>query len=1088
MTLKKLLIAGRGEIAIRVARAAEELGIATVVVFSEDDAASLHTRKADAAHALRGRGAAAYLDAEQLIEVARGAGCDAIHPGYGFLSENAAFARRCAGAGLCFVGPTPEQLELFGDKLRARALAAELGVPVLRATAAAADLEQARAFLSELGAPAIIKAVAGGGGRGMRVVRRPEELTDALARCQSEALLAFGNGAVYVEALVPRARHLEVQVLGDGAHVVALGERDCTLQRRHQKLIEIAPSPALSGAERERLVAAALRLADATHYQSLGTFEFLLDLDRGESVFIEANPRLQVEHPITEQVFGVDLVKAQLAVAGGARVAETSFGSAAQGYAIELRVNLESMDEQGRVTPAGGSITAYEPPSGPGVRVDGAGYAGYAPSPSFDSLLAKLIVHSTSSDFAAAINKARRALSEFRIEGVATNLELLERIVSDPRFASGQIDTTFIERHAAELLRGAPRRKLFFDELRAKAAPEAAAFDAPDGALVVRSPMPGRVLCIDVAVQERVAAGKQLAVLESMKMESAVSAPAPGIVRQIAAKPGESVAQGVPLFVLEPADVDGVASDEGEAADLDQIRADLAEVLARHAKNLDPARPDAVQKRRQRGQRTARENVADLCDEGSFVEYGALTLAAQRSRRSLEELIRISPADGVVAGIGTVNAAEFGAEKARCMVVAYDASVLAGTQGLMNHKKQDRLFEVAGRCQLPLVLLAEGGGGRPGDTDVPIRPSLDVPTFATLAGLSGLVPLVGVVSGRCFAGNAVLLGCCDVIIATENSNIGMGGPVMIEGAGLGACAPEDVGPIAVQSKNGVVDVRVADEAAATAVARQYLSYFQGSLATWSCEDQRQLRRVIPENRLRVYEMRRIIEILADTGTVLELRREFGVGMITALLRIEGRPFGVIANEPRHLSGAIDAEAADKGARFLQLCDAFDLPVLSLVDTPGFMVGPEAETTAMVRHTGRLFVAAANMTVPLFTVVVRKAYGLGAMSVAGGSLHAPVLTAAWPSAEFGAMGLEGAVLLAMKKQLEAIADPEERRTTVRSMANALREEGKAVNAAFHLEFDAVIDPAETRSVIARAANAVAPPPPRHGKKRAFIDTW
>jgi acetyl-CoA carboxylase carboxyltransferase component len=477
-----------------------------------------------------------------------------------------------------------------------------------------------------------------------------------------------------------------------------------------------------------------------------------------------------------------------------------------------------------------------------------------------------------------------------------------------------------------------------------------------------------------------------------------------------------------------------------------------------------------------------------VCDAGSFVEYGALTLAAQRSRRSLEELIRVSPADGVVAGIGTVNAADFGAEQARCMVVAYDASVLAGTQGLMNHKKQDRLFEVAERSRLPLVLFAEGGGGRPGDTDVPIRPTLDVSTFATFAGLSGLVPLVGVVSGRCFAGNAALLGCCDVIIATENSNIGMGGPVMIEGAGLGACAPEDVGPIAIQSQNGVVDVRVADEAEATALARRYLSYFQGSLTSWSCEDQRLLRRVIPENRLRVYEMRRIIELLADTGSVLELRRAFGVGMITALIRIEGRPFGVIANEPRHLSGAIDAAAADKGARFLQLCDAFDLPVLSLLDTPGFMVGPEAEKTALVRHVSRLFVVASSLTVPLFTVVVRKAYGLGAMSVAGGSLHAPVFTGAWPTAEFGAMGLEGAVLLAMKKQLEAIADPEQRRTTVRSMANALREEGKAVNAAFHLEFDAVIDPAETRSVIARAANAVAPPPPRTGKKRSFVDTW
>nr|WP_259374697.1 carboxyl transferase domain-containing protein [Pseudomonas aeruginosa] len=480
--------------------------------------------------------------------------------------------------------------------------------------------------------------------------------------------------------------------------------------------------------------------------------------------------------------------------------------------------------------------------------------------------------------------------------------------------------------------------------------------------------------------------------------------------------------------------------------------------------------------------------VLDLLDEGSFSEYGGFALAAQRRRRSAEELLELSPADGLVAGTGTVGAASFGVQAARCLVLAYDYTVFAGTQGVMNHKKTDRLLGLAEQWRLPLVLFAEGGGGRPGDTDFVGVAGLDCHTFVGMARLSGLVPLVGVVSGRCFAGNAALLGCCDVIIATRDATIGMAGPAMIEGGGLGRFAAEEVGPTGVQGPNGVIDVLVEDEAEAVAVARRYLGYFQGPLPDWSCADQRELRHLVPENRLRAYDIRQAIEVLADRGSVLELRRQFAPGLVTALLRIEGRAFGLIANNPGHLGGAIDAAAGDKAARFMQLCDAFDIPIVSLCDTPGFMVGPEAEKQATVRHVSRMFVSAASLTVPFFTVVLRKGYGLGAQAMAAGSFHSPLFTVAWPSGEFGAMGLEGAVRLGFAKELAAEEDPQRREALFRGMVDKAYRNGKALNMASYLEIDAVIDPAETRAWLLRGLAVAGEPAPRAGRKRPFVDTW
>ncbi len=673
------------------------------------------------------------------------------------------------------------------------------------------------------------------------------------------------------------------------------------------------------------------------------------------------------------------------------------------------------------------------------------------------------------------------------------------------------------------------------------------------GAMVeIVSPLAGTVARIERAVGAAVDAGTTVVIVESMKMEYAIDAGAAGTVASVGVAVGDTVQPGDVLAVVDarPAPVaptpdagatparvaepvggpaagalgpyggpgpdgepgpDGAPGQEGEvnAGAGASLRADLAEVVERHAVGLDAARPDAVARRHGRGHRTARENVADLLDPGSFVEYGPLAIAAQRRRRPVDDLIARTPADGLVAGVGTVDGRP-------TAVLSYDYTVLAGTQGYQNHRKKDRLIDVIERQRLPVVFLAEGGGGRPGDTDAPGVSGLDTEAFHLWGRLSGLVPRVGITTGRCFAGNAAILGSSDVVIATRGSNIGMGGPAMIEGGGLGVFAPEDVGPVDVQVANGVVDVLVEDEAEAVDVARRYLSYFApppsaiGTTTTgtttggtgtgdaagpaggagdgWTCGDQALLRDLVPENRRRVYDVRGVIAGMADTDSVLELRAGFGAGMITALVKVEGRPLGIVANNPAHLAGAIDSDGADKAARFLQLCDAFDVPLLFLCDTPGIMVGPDAEETALVRHASRLFVTGASLTVPFGTIILRKGYGLGAQAMAGGSFKAPLFCVAWPTGEVGGMGLEGAVRLGYRRELDAIDDPDERERTFQTMVEAAYQHGKALNSASHFEIDDVIDPADSRRWITTMLVSAPPPPPRTGKKRPVVDTW
>jgi acetyl-CoA carboxylase carboxyltransferase component len=568
--------------------------------------------------------------------------------------------------------------------------------------------------------------------------------------------------------------------------------------------------------------------------------------------------------------------------------------------------------------------------------------------------------------------------------------------------------------------------------------------------------------------------GQVLLILESMKMEHEIRAEVDCVVRESFVRVGEAVMERQPLLSLQRVEhvLLGLATQSmEEAVNVDAsvgLRADHQRVVDRHAYVLDASRPDAVQKRHALGLRTARENVADLVDAGSFIEYGALAVAAQTQRRSAADLQANTPADGIITGIGTV------AGRA-CAVLAYDATVLAGTQGMRSHQKTDRMIDIALAQKLPVVLFAEGGGGRPGDTDMPIVAGLHVRTFARFARLHGQVPVVGIAARRCFAGNAALLGCCDIIIATQDSNIGMGGPAMVEGGGLGKFAPEDIGPSSVQSANGVIDLLVGDEAAAVRAAKHYLGFFHSvssqpgasppasSNPTWRCADQTLLRNAVPENRLRTYDVRTVMHTLADEASVLELRAGFGKGIVTALARVAGCTVGILANNNQHLGGAIDAEAADKAVHFMRLCNAQAWPLVSLVDTPGFMVGPDTEQTAQVRRASALFLAAAQLKVPFFAIVLRKGYGLGAMAMAAGGFHAPVFTVAWPSGEFGAMGLEGAVKLGYAKELAAEPDTGGARDALyQKLVGDQYTAGHALNMAATLEIDAVIDPAQTRA--------------------------
>jgi acetyl/propionyl-CoA carboxylase alpha subunit/acetyl-CoA carboxylase carboxyltransferase component len=1051
-----VLVANRGEIALRIFRSVRAMGMRCVAVHTAEEADAPHVRNADASVALQGRGAAAYIDSNAMVAAAQAQECLYIHPGYGFLSESAALARACVNAGLIFVGPSAELLDVFGDKAAARALAAHEGLPVLPASPVVRSLQQAIDFMDSLsGEPVIVKALSGGGGRGIRVVSTPNELEQALERCRSEAERSFGSSEVYIERYVGRVRHIEVQLVCDGNRAMSLGDRDCSLQRRHQKVIEIAPAPGLDLAVRDLIRDSAISLFDGLGYRGLATVEFLVEREGAAAYwFLEVNPRLQVEHGVTEQVTGVDLVEVQLKLARGMTLPAMGLaaGIPVVGHAVEARITL-----------AGGGADRIESlslPEGRGLRLETCVAAGAVMSSSFDPLLAKVIAFG-SEDVLELSRQLAQHLRSFVLTGPATDLVWVAELLESGVCTADALDTSLIDARLA-----------------------ISAEDYSDPANVV-APSTGVVVLVFVQPGQLVREGETLLVLESLKMEQEITAQAAGSVVTVAVEPGAVVQSGQTLLQIEPIE----AGFEQEKSNFRENVAgadppSLLDLRLRRERISDSARPEPIAKRHARGKRTARENVAELVADGTFHEYGGLVVAAQRRRRSLEDLEANTPADGLVMGIGRLRAYD-GTDAGDVVVLAYDYTVLAGTQGLQSHRKAERILDLARRRRSPVVILAEGGGGRPGDTDNQARATgMDLGTFTAMALLNGVVPTVGIASGRCFAGNAVLLGCCDVIIATADATIGLGGPAMIEGGGLGSFSADEVGPVSVQVPNGVVDVLVEDELAATHAARRYLGYFVGPVNDWDCADQTALRHVVPQQRRRILNIRLVIDLLADTDSVLELRSKFAMSAVTVLARIEGRPVGIIANDGAHLGGAIDSDAADKLARFLQLCEGHGLPVISLCDTPGFMVGPDSEKRAAVRHVTRMLVIAARLSVPFVCVVVRRSYGLGGQAMAGGSYRVPDAVLSWPTGDIGAMGPEGAARLGYRKELALFPEGSKREAEVQRLAEEYQDQGRATNAASVFEIDDVIDPADTRSWIVRTIGEERPREPGHRP----VDTW
>jgi acetyl/propionyl-CoA carboxylase alpha subunit/acetyl-CoA carboxylase carboxyltransferase component len=1112
---KRVLIANRGEIAIRIARAASALGIESVGVYAPTDALSLHTRVttkavalgADAA--LAGDPVRAYLDIDALIEAAKSAGCDCVHPGYGFLSENAAFARRCLGDGLAFVGPRPETLDLFGDKTRARELARSLAIPIIAGSPGLLSTSEAAVDAAEVvGWPVMLKAAAGGGGRGMRVVAQPDEMEAAFARCRGEAQTAFGDGALFIEKLIVRPRHIEVQILGDcNGDIVHLHERDCSIQIRHQKLVEIAPAPGLDGGQRGQIVEDAVRLARAAGYLNAGTVEFLVDPERGEHYFIECNPRIQVEHTVTEAVTGVDLVEAQFALASGARLADLGMPDqsavpAPRGFAVQARVQAAG----------GGTITGYKEPSGPGVRVDSCAYLGYAPPPQFDPMFAKVIGDSNSTaSFASALDRTARALDEFHIAGLPTNLAQLRAILADPSVRGGDARTTLLAEHA-ELTAGAfggraASEQLTLFEAQAIAlgpghagamtgAHAPASLAVAEGERGVESPLAGAIVEITAKAGAHVEVGGTLMIISTMKMETEITSPCAGTVTRIGpAGAGEEIAAGQIVAVIAPGRV-GDASVPGRRPDEASWAHLLAEVKTlqdiAHSRFAPGSTDPGVVRQRGRGKLTCRERIDLLLDEGSFREVGSLAGFATYDE------------DGAVADFTPANhIGGWGVIEGRTAVVCADDFTSRGghADGAIGAKSGylDRL-SLDFRCPSVRLLDGSSGGGSVAAM-VPRQQSAGESAAKESSGAItagrprvaggggsflpghlgssmyaeqlGKVPVVNLLLGSVVGIGAAkaVLGHFSVMVR-DIAQLFVAGPPVVSHAMGYEITKEDLGDWRIHCRNGSVDNLAETEAEAVAQARRFLSYLPSSVyeipPTLAPDpddpiDRREeeLFAIVPRKRTTTFDIRRAIALMADHGSFFEIGPLWGSDQVAGFVRFGGYPLGVIASDSRHANGgALTADGCDKLRRHLDLCDLFHLPVLNFVDSPGFAVGLEHEIAGTIRKGGEWMIAFAQVGVPIFTVILRRSFG-----VAGNNFATPRAGVSsrvvWPAADVGGIPPEGGIEAAYRRQLAEAADPAALRAEISARIESARG---PVGPLTRFQMEEMIDPRDTRPLV------------------------
>jgi acetyl/propionyl-CoA carboxylase alpha subunit/acetyl-CoA carboxylase carboxyltransferase component len=1119
---ERALIANRGEIAIRIARAAAGLGIESVAIYPAVDALSLHTRVATTAREIAAAdasraaprpddGVRAYLDHAAVIAAATAAGCDCVHPGYGFLAENAVFADACRAAGIAFVGPRPETIRLFGDKLAARSLAQSLDIPVVPGSAAAVgSADAAQSVAAGIGYPVMLKAAAGGGGRGIRRVDRPGELDEAFERCRSEAEAAFGDGALFVEKLIAHPRHVEVQVLGDKAgNVVHLHERDCSVQIRNQKVIEIAPAPALDDALRARMHADAIRLAKTADFVNAGTVEFLVDPERGAYWFIECNPRIQVEHTVTEQVTGVDLVEAQFRIAAGASLAELGLANQAlvpapRGFAIQARV----------VAQGPGTFTGYKEPSGPGVRVDACGYLGYAPPSQFDPLFAKLVCQSGSAGtFASAVDRSLRALDEFHVAGVPANLAQLRAILAHPEFRSGNARTTLLAEMPPPKQAGAAQGSAAQGSALALLQQQSAALGRVAGASPLRtlpahgpvrpaldvgadqtgaaSPMTGSLVEMTVAPGAQVVAGDTVAVVTAMKMETAVQAPRAGTVTAVLPLvEGDAVAEGEVLVVIAP-EAGGSATPAARSASgwqplLDEVAALRRLALARFAPDsTDPG----VVRQRSRGKLTCRERIDLLLDAGTFREVGSIAGFA-----SYDE-------DGSVAAFTPANhVGGWGRIEGRGAVVCADDFTSRGghSDGAIG-AKSGHLDRLSIEMRMPSVRLLDGssGGGsvasmvpqqqKAGESHAEEssgairagRPRVTGGGGSFLPGHLGsamyteqlaTVPVVNVLLGSVVGIGAAkaVLGHFSVMVR-DIAQLFVAGPPVVSHAMGYEVTKEELGGWHIHCRNGAVDNLAETEADAIAMTRRFLSYLPSSVfepppvlppdpADPADRREEALLTLVPRKRTTTFDVREAIRLIVDRDSFFEIGPLWGTDQVTGFVRLNGYPLGVIASDSRHVNGgALTADGCDKLRRHLDLCDLFHVPVLNLVDNPGFAVGIEHEMAGTIRKGGEWMVAFAQVQVPIFTVLMRRSFG-----VAGNNYATPVgrasVRVAWPAADVGGIPPEGGIEAAYKRQLAEAADPAALRAEINARIESARGPVGPLN---RFQIEEMIDPRDTR---------------------------
>ncbi len=1115
---KRVLIANRGEIAIRIAKAAKALGMESIAVYAPVDALSLHTRVTTQAQAIGQDGGqdggqdavAAYLDGAALIRIAKEMHCDCIHPGYGFLSENTNFATMCAAEDIAFIGPSASALQLFGDKVTARALAQSCGIPVVSgSTAALNSSNEAREIANGIGYPIMLKAAAGGGGRGMRAVASDGELVDAFERCQSEAAAAFGDGSIFIEKLVEGPRHIEVQILADTqGRTVHLHERDCSVQIRNQKVIEIAPAAGLDRALRQNMLDDAIKLAKEADYVNAGTVEFLVSPESGDYYFIECNPRIQVEHTVTEQVTGIDLVEAQFHIAGGASLqslglADQAAVGAARGYAVQARV----------VAQGSGTISGYKEPSGPGIRVDACGYLGYTPPPQFDPLLAKLICTASSGGtLVAAVERTLAAMDEFHIGGLPTNLAQLRAILEKPEVGGGDARTSlmaehpelsditalssggepvsFLEQQAATLI--APGAGQAWARFESNLPP----LEIADNATGLECPMGGSILELSLVEGAHVSAGDTLLVISAMKMEAAVAAPCSGTITAIqSVREGDNVVAGQVVAEITP-DAGDAERDLAERDVNETWTPVLEEVKTLQQLAHDRLAPGSedpgVVRQRSRDKLTCRERITLLLDEDSFREVGSLAGFATYDE------------DGNVAAFTPANhVGGWGMIAGRTAIVCADDFTSRGghADGAIGSKSR-YLDQLSLELNAPSIRLLDGssGGGsvatmvpqqqQSGASDAQEssgaikagRPRVTGGGGSFLPGELGsavyteqlsTVPVVNMLLGSVVGIGAAkaVLGHFSVMVR-DISQLFVAGPPVVSHAMGYDITKEELGDWRIHCTNGSVDNLAESEDEAVTITRKFLSYLPSSVHETppvlppnpdDPHDRREeeLFTLIPRSRTSTFDMRKAIRLLADKDSFFEIGSLWGTDQITGFVRFNGHPLGVIASDSRHVNGgALTADGCDKLRRHIDLCDVFHIPILNLVDNPGFAVGLEHEIAGTIRKGGEWMVAFAQIKVPIFTVIARRSFGVAGNNYAT-PLARPSVRVAWPAADTGGIPPEGGIEAAYKRQLAEAEDPVALRAEINARIESARGPVGPLN---KFQIEEMVDPRDTRRLI------------------------